>query len=69
VPQSVTPGQPAATAAEIATASAATGAFALTAGSKDAALIVTLAPGAYTAVVSGANDSTGAGLVEVYQLP
>jgi hypothetical protein len=68
-PQPVTLGQPVATAAEIAAASTAAGAFALTAGSKDAALILLLAPGAYTAVVSGAGDSTGAGMVEVYQLP
>jgi sugar lactone lactonase YvrE len=62
-------GAPGASAAEIASAAQASGAFALTAGSKDAALVVTLAPGAYSAVVSGANNTTGAGLVEVYELP
>jgi hypothetical protein len=68
-PQPVSLGQTVATSAEISAASTASGAFTLAAGSKDAALIILLAPGAYTAVVSGANDSTGAGMVEVYQLP
>jgi hypothetical protein len=35
---------------------------------EEAALIVNLNPGAYTAVVGGANGSTGIGLVEVYDL-
>lgn len=43
-------------------------AFALNAGSKDAALVVTLAPGVYTAVVGG-NASSGVALVELYVLP
>jgi hypothetical protein len=60
--------QSAASAAELAAAATAAGAFPLSAGSRDAALIVTLPPGAYTAVVSGANDATGAGLVEVYEV-
>lgn len=34
----------------------------------EAALVVTLSPAAYTAVVRGANDTTGIGLVEVYAL-
>ena len=47
-----------------------TGAFALANGSKDAALILTLAPGAYTAQVSGADGtSTGVALIEVYEVP
>jgi hypothetical protein len=62
------PGQTAATAAEIASAGTATGAFALAAGSRDAAMIVTLAPGAYTALVSGVGASTGTALVEVYEV-
>lgn len=45
------------------------GAFALNPGSADAALVVTLPPGAYTAKVSGANRGTGVALVEVYELP
>lgn len=34
----------------------------------EAAIVVTLAPGAYTAVVTGKGASTGVGLVEVYDL-
>jgi hypothetical protein len=46
-----------------------TGAFALeNAGSKDAAILVTLDPGAYTAIVSGVNGTTGNALVEAYEV-
>ena len=34
----------------------------------EAAIVITLAPGAYTAIESGKNDGTGVGLVEVYNL-
>ncbi|HEY2102575.1 MAG TPA: hypothetical protein VGH08_04910, partial [Chthoniobacterales bacterium] len=34
----------------------------------ESALLVTLAPGAYTVIVRGANDITGLGLVEVFDL-
>ena len=44
------------------------GAFALAAGSRDSALIVTLAPGAYTAQVGAANAS-GVALLEIYEVP
>ena len=44
-------------------------AFALPAGSADAAMVVTLPPGAYTAQVGGANNSTGIALVEIYEVP
>jgi sugar lactone lactonase YvrE len=44
------------------------GAFALAAGSNDAALVVTLPPGSYTAQVSGGGGATGVALVEVYEL-
>ncbi|MFL3656489.1 MAG: peptidylprolyl isomerase [Opitutales bacterium] len=37
-------------------------------GSKDAAAIVTLAPGGYTVIVSGVGDTTGVGLVEVFEV-
>ena len=47
----------------------ATGAFQLDAGSKDAALLVTLAPGLYTAQILSADGSTGQALVEVYEVP
>ncbi len=60
----------AADATAITAASTRTGAFALPAASKDAAMIVTLAPGAYTAQV-GAADGTASGvaLVEIYEIP
>jgi hypothetical protein len=35
---------------------------------KESAVIVTLAPGAYTAIVRGVNGTTGVGLVEIYGL-
>lgn len=37
-------------------------------GSKDAALVITLAPGRYSAVVRGANGGTGVALAELYEL-
>ena len=54
---------------EIQTASAASGAFALPASSKDATLLITLVPGNYTVQVSGANNTTGIALVEAYDVP
>jgi hypothetical protein len=45
------------------------GAFALTLGSNDAAVLVTLLPGSYTAAVSDANGSSGVALIEVYVVP
>jgi hypothetical protein len=45
------------------------GAFGLDAGSQDAAMLVTLNPGLYSVIASGVNNSTGIGLIEVYQLP
>jgi probable HAF family extracellular repeat protein len=53
----------------VAPAAAQVGAFALDVGSKDAALLVTLAPGVYTAQVSGADGGTGIALIEVYEVP
>jgi hypothetical protein len=50
-----------------ATASA-VGAFALPSGSKDAALLTALQPGVYTVIVSGANNTTGIALVEIYEV-
>jgi hypothetical protein len=55
--------------AELTAAFANVGAFALPATSKDAALLVTLAPGNYTAQVAGVNGTTGVALVEVYEVP
>jgi hypothetical protein len=54
--------------AALTAASAQVFAFALNAGSKDAAMLVTVPPGTYTAVVSGLNDGTGVALVEVYEV-
>jgi hypothetical protein len=45
------------------------GAFALPAGSKDAALLITLPPGVYTAIVGTATGASGIALVEVYEVP
>jgi hypothetical protein len=45
------------------------GAFALAANSRDAALALSLAPGSYTAQISGVGGTTGVALVEVYELP
>jgi hypothetical protein len=45
------------------------GAFDFIARSKDAVLYLTLAPGDYTAQVTGATAATGVALVEVYVLP
>ena len=56
-------------AALITAAGNATGAFALTAGTKDAALLITLEPGSYTAQVSGVGSAAGIALVEVYEVP
>jgi hypothetical protein len=67
VPAPLTAQQTAATAAELTTAAQSVGAFALGAGAKDAAILVTLAPGAYTAQVSA--TTTGVALVEIYEVP
>lgn len=71
-PSSNTRWSTAANAAEIASAAAAAGAFALPVGSADSALLVMLNPGAYTAEVSDASagaSPSGEALVEVYYLP
>jgi len=44
------------------------GAYHFKAGSKDAAMLITLPPGVYTAQVSGVNSATGDGVVEVYDV-
>ncbi|OIR06297.1 Two component regulator propeller [mine drainage metagenome] len=46
-----------------------TGDFALASGSTDSAMLVTLNPGVYTLVVSGANNTSGTALAEIYLLP
>ncbi|WP_221030636.1 beta strand repeat-containing protein [Actomonas aquatica] len=45
------------------------GAFALPSGSQDAVLLITLPPGAYTALVSSGDGDTGVAIVEVYEVP
>jgi hypothetical protein len=55
---------------QVASASAASGAFAWTDPmSADSAILVTLEPGAYTAEVSGLSGGSGVALVEIYDLP
>jgi len=49
-------------------ASATVGAFPLTSGSKDAAALIDLDPGAYTVQVSGVDGAVGVSLVEVYDV-
>lgn len=49
-------------------AAAAVGAFALPAGSGDAALLVNLPAGNYTAILSGAEGATGIALFEIYHV-
>ncbi|MBL9208972.1 MAG: Ig-like domain-containing protein [Opitutaceae bacterium] len=56
-------------ALEIARRAAEVGAFNLAGGSGDAALLLELAPGNYTAQVAGVDGDTGAALLEVYELP
>jgi endonuclease G len=56
-------------AAALADAARSAGAFPFAAGSADAALLATLAPGAYTAQATGVNNTTGIALLEIYELP
>ncbi|PTX91566.1 immunoglobulin domain-containing protein [Opitutus sp. ER46] len=53
---------------EITVRSMPTGAFGLLPGSKDAVLLLTLEPGLYTAILSGKGDTTGTGMIEVYEV-
>jgi hypothetical protein len=53
---------------ELMDAFSSTFAFALPPGSADAAVVIDLSPGLYTAVMSGKGESTGVGLVEVYDV-
>ncbi len=58
-----------ANSAIIAATARSVGAFALADGGRDASLLLTLPPGAYTAQVSGVGATIGVGLVEVYEVP
>lgn len=55
-------------AAAITEAAARVGAFGWTLGSRDAALLIALAPGPYTVVARGVGNATGVALVETYDL-
>ncbi len=57
-----------ATAAQIVTAATSVGAFALTAGDLDTALLLTLDPGTYTANIKGLNGAVGDVLAEIYDV-
>lgn len=61
-------GPGAASASDIAAAAVRASAFPFADGSRDAAVLVTLPPGAYTAVVEGADLGSGSGLIEAYEL-
>ena len=54
-------------APDITAAGVTAGAFPLAFGSTDAALVLNLAPGAYTAQIAGAGSSAGVALAEVYE--
>lgn len=56
-------------AADIAAAAKTCGAMTLDPGTKDAAILVELQPGVYSAHVRGAGGATGVALVEVYEVP
>ncbi len=53
----------------LADAAASVGAFPLAAGSRDAAILLNLPPGTYSAQLSGPGTATGVALVEVYEVP
>jgi hypothetical protein len=54
--------------AQITSIGASVGAFNLVPGGADSAMIVNLQPGAYTVEVSGANNTTGVALAEIYEV-
>ncbi|MCF3648921.1 M12 family metallo-peptidase [Synoicihabitans lomoniglobus] len=59
-------GVPAANATVVASAGQSAGAFSLANGSRDAAVVLDLAPGNYTAEVTGAGGAEGYALIEAY---
>lgn len=66
--QTVSGGVTVGTPSDTSAAASSAGGFALASGSSDAAMVITVPPGNYSAVVSGANSTTGVALVEVYEL-
>ena len=67
-PVTVDSAQVSASADEITRVNTRTGAFAFDKGSKDAAIVVTLAPGSYTAHLSSATSESGVALIEIYEV-
>lgn len=59
----------AASAMDLSAAARQVGAFPLPPASADAALLITLAPGSYTAELTGASGTSGVAVVEIYALP
>lgn len=55
--------------ADLRSAAARSGAFALTEASRDAAVLLTLDPGVYSAQVSPVGPAAGLSLIEIYELP
>jgi hypothetical protein len=53
---------------QIASVAGQVGAFALSSGSADSAVLVTLPPGAYTVQTSGVGSTTGVALAEIYEV-
>jgi hypothetical protein len=53
---------------QIASVAASVGAFALSSGSADSAVVMTLPAGAYTVEVSGVGNTTGVALAEIYEV-
>lgn len=56
-------------AGAVSSTAAAVGAFALANGSRDAAILASLEPGTYSAIISGVGGTTGTALVELYVVP
>ena len=55
-----------ANSSEIQTKASQVGAFALPIGSADSAILVNLAPGAYTLSLTSSDGNSGTGLLEIY---
>jgi hypothetical protein len=68
-PTTVNGSYPAASAATIANASAAVGAFSLAPGSADSVVLIALPAGSYTAQVSQTGGVAGTALFEIYEVP
>ena len=62
------PTQTTGAATSLSDAASRVGAFALPAGSKDAALLITLDPGSYSVAIGSVGGANGIGLLEVYEV-